>query len=308
MIIANEDYLPLFIPSYPRFRDMLRMSKTEKGCQAILLPPLTEGYVCRDGVLYKDGVPQDTDQLRQLMAQGGAIPDPILVNGIFSFFYYKGDIRNRISMECSRKEFWNFLGRKEGGNAYRLQEVLSGYESVVGWVYGKGVFPLLKVEHLPGDRVRLSSEYFHHALNALLSACSPEDVEEPRRYRVTTMHRSVLLHRNKFAALVSLEFARLMESSGQIKSQIAIRSLLSCIPALGKALTDESKSISFRNRKLGEVLTAATEIIGDHSELPRRYPDMFIQLPDRPSVKNLDAIVTLWRKNLQAAGKGGERN
>lgn len=159
MVVRNEheNYMPLFIPSYPKFRDMLRMDKTEIGCQAILLPPLGKGYVFRGGGLYKDGVLLDDNSLREMLKQGGSLPDTILVYGIFSFFYYKGDIRNRPSMETSWKELWDFLGRKEGGNAYRLQDVLSSYESVVGWVYGRGVFPLLKVEHLPGDRLRLTA-------------------------------------------------------------------------------------------------------------------------------------------------------
>lgn len=309
MVVPNEhdNYIPLFIPSYPKFRDMLRIGKTEKGCQAVLLPPLAAGYDCRDGGLYKDGVLLEDKSLRELLMQGGSIPDAILVYGMLSFFYYMDDIRNRTSMECSWKELWDFLGRKEGGNAYRLQETLSNYETVVGWVYGKGVFPLLKVEHLPGDRLRLTSEYFHHALNALLSVSCPEDEEEPKRFRITTMYRSVILHRNKLAALVSLEFARLLESSGQTKSQISICTLTQCIPAFGIALGDESKSISFRNRKLRDTLKVAAEIIGDHSELPRRYPDLLIQLPERPTVKNLDAVVKLWRKDPKNFGKGGEK-
>jgi len=317
MVVASTSDNPLFIPTYPHFRDMLRTAKTEGISRAILFPPLSGEYVCRDGALYRNGVPQSFDQLKQLIGKG-SIPDPILVYGLFTFFYHKGDIRNRATMECDWKELWHFLGRKEGGNAYRLQDVLASYESVVGWVFKKGVFPLLKVENLPGNRVRLTSEYFHHAMNALLATCTPEDVSVPRRYRATSMHRSVLLHRNKFAALISLEFARIMESSGQNKSQISIRTLLKSVPTLGAALADPSKSVSFRNRKLRDALTAAVEILWDHSDLPRRYPNMWVQLPEHVSVNKLGEGIELWRDknqsdeqtqgagNGQPAGKGGE--
>lgn len=300
MVVKTLESKPMFVPSHPYYRDMLRTVKTRDSSQAILLHPSEPGYVCRDGHLYKDGNLLGVDDLRQLVKSNGEIRDPLMVYGIFSFFYFKGDIRNRNFIECRKSDLYQFLEINKGGKGYPLIETLKSYESVMGWVFGKGVFPLLKIEQLPDGRLRLTSEYFHHVLNALLEECNLSS-ESGYKYRLTSITVSILRQRSKQAALIALEFAYLLEtmSGDKGKRMISIRKLMNRVPDFGKVLRDESKSISYRNRHMRGILKGAIVMLQgtekDPGYLKRRYPKMNIQLPEKLSVRDERSLVILWR-------------
>ncbi|PAD76373.1 hypothetical protein [Paenibacillus campinasensis] len=304
MVEKAQERKPMFVPSHPNFRDMLRTVKTRKGL-AILLHPSEPGYVCRDGHLYKDGIQLDVDAVRKLVNLNREIRDPLMMYGIFSFFYFKGDIRNRNYIECRKSDLYQFLELNKGGKGYPLLETLKSYESVMGWVSEKGVFPLLKIEQLPDGRLRLTSEYFHHVLNALLEECNLSS-EYGYKYRLTSIPLAILSQRSRQAALVALEFAYLLEtmSDGKGQREISIRALMNRVPSFGKVLRDESKSISYRNRHMRNILKRAETILKKVSDLKRRYPKMEIYIPKKLSVRDGQSLVILWRS--PPAKKEGE--
>lgn len=296
MVIKTQESKPMFVPSHPYFRDMLRTVKTRDSSQAILLHPLGQGYICRDGHLYKDGIQLDYEELHQLLKSNREIRDPLLMYGIFSFFYFKGDIRNRNFIDCRKSELYQYLELNKGGKGYPLQETLESYRSIVGWVFEKGVFPLVEIEQLPDGQLRLSSEYFHHVLNALLEECNLSS-EYVYKFRLTCIPLAILRQRSKQAALVAMEFAYLLETMNSDKGmrKISLCELMNRVPDFGKVLRDESKSISYCNRHMRNILEGAVSTLREISDLPRRYLNMAIQLPEQLSVRNERSLVMLWR-------------
>jgi hypothetical protein len=297
MVEQTQKSNPMFVPSFPYFRDMLRTVVTGDNRFAVLICPAESGYFCRGGRLYKDGRALSDDELYQLVKANGDLRDPLMVYGLFSFFYFKGDIRNRTFEDCRITDLYEFLEISKGGKGYPLRETLESFESVFGWVLGKGVFPLLQIEPLSDGRLRLSSEYFHHALNALIAECHQLS-ETGFKFRLTSVPLAFLRQRNKQAALIAMEFAFLLETMSSDKDvrEISLETLMKRVPAFGRALRDESKPVSYRNRYLRETLKRAKFLVTEVSDLPSRYPNLTIVWEKKLSVKNERSRIMLWRK------------
>lgn len=293
----------LIIPTLSGFKDMLRPAISDEKSRMALLNVQNEDFVFKGHVLYHRSKALSENEIFDLIAEpkiNRPLDEPVLVNAIFSFLYLKRDLRNQVEFETSINELNSFMGVSTGAKGFRLVEKLEALSNIYGVISGVGVFPLLEVRRFQ-NKLILTSHYFHQALNMMLTE-SVNRYGERGIYYTDKVHASLVAERNKTAALIVIELARLIVTAGRRgKPHITLSELALRIPQL-YAIWSNPNGTSFQNRQLHRAFSKVKQLMADKTKLPKAYPELSIEIPVL-QVSKPDAVIHIRHKGNEIIKK-----
>jgi len=291
----------LIIPTLPGYRDAFRTTVTENDARAVLFYPRDERYVSSNGVLFCGGEAVTWEQLFEQISNPAVnrpIEEPVLVYGLFSFMYTHGDLRNHVAIQTTESRLCRFLGVSSGVNGFRLIEKMWQFRYVFGVIHNLGVFPLLNLEVGLDGTVVLRSDFFHHLLNLMIA----ERIRygQNGRFYSKSVYADLVAARNKPAAMIVIELARLIAICGQRgHPHISLGELAYRIPQLAE-IWRTPKETSFQNRKLRRAFEPVEKLLTEKTSLMEEFDNLRIHVPEL-SVSKPKAVMRITHRGYKGA-------
>lgn len=284
----------LFIPTLPKFLDILRPVITSKSSKAVLFNPNNEAYHLIDKQLYYKNNRLSEDDLNDLAAnnENKPIREQLLIYAMFGFLYFENDLRNRSKFYIDKIQMNKYFGTSSGEHGFNLYEKLHDISNhVYGIIWDNGVYPIFNIEEHEKNIV-VESVYFHTLLNMMIEEISLQD---NGKFYTDAVNTSILLEKNKNSALIAVELASLLarcKKSG--KPHIAVESLILRIESLTTICFFSDKSTSYKNKVLKKAFSEVVNILTCRTcysnEIELNIPISEINM------KNLKFVININRK------------
>lgn len=265
----------LIIPTLKGFTDVFRPTVSKPDSRAFLFNPQDARYQLNDGRLMRDGAVLSLEELSRLAGDvtvNQSIDENVLIYGMFSYLVLKKGLSYHSTVEIGITDISRFFRVTMGKTGFRLFEKLHALQAVYGvWTDSREVFHLLTVERM-GKKLMVSSQYMHYVWKAMIA--TSEDPNNGRPFYFTELaHASLVAERDKVAALLGIEFVRLIVTAGRRRQpNIRFSTLEQYVPQL-RVIRESFRPNKLKNRDLKRILSRAYRILESKTELSRTFVD-----------------------------------